>query len=386
MIAGMTNYQICWYFLVYSIIGWIMEVMFHAAVLKLIVNRGFLNGPVCPVYGFGMLAILSAINTMRERLPVSSGKLYILIVFLTGMILASAVELAAGWILFHIFHLRWWDYSDFRFNFKGYICLRFSIFWGIGVVVAVMAAHPVISRSTAERIPENIGWPLINLFAVLYLLDFIISILFVIGLNRRIQELNHIRSSMRIVSDSMSERIAGGTISAAHLIEEGQAQAEETAGELMAAAAAARQTVAVAAVSAKQTVTDAAVSAKNTVAGAAVSAKNTVTDAAATAKNTVTDAAATAKNTVAGAAASAKNTVTDAAAAAKNTVADAAVTAKNTVAGAAASAKHTVAGAASQFGNLYRALTRRSFFGVSRILTAFPHLRKNLLPENEDTE
>ena len=60
MICGMTYYQICWYFLLYSFGGWVVEVIFHAVALGKVVNRGFLNGPVCPVYGFGVLSVFTA--------------------------------------------------------------------------------------------------------------------------------------------------------------------------------------------------------------------------------------------------------------------------------------------------------------------------------------
>ena len=66
MIAGMTYYQICMYFLLYSFLGWVIEVIYHAVAVGKIVNRGFLNGPVCPVYGFGMLAVLAAGNAISE--------------------------------------------------------------------------------------------------------------------------------------------------------------------------------------------------------------------------------------------------------------------------------------------------------------------------------
>ncbi len=67
MICGMTYYQICWYFLIYSFGGWIVEVIFHAVALGKVVNRGFLNGPVCPVYGFGVLSVFAMINTLQSN-------------------------------------------------------------------------------------------------------------------------------------------------------------------------------------------------------------------------------------------------------------------------------------------------------------------------------
>ena len=133
MICGMTYYQICWYFLVYSFGGWVVEVIFHAVTLGKVINRGFLNGPVCPVYGFGVISVFAMINTLQSSgYQMSDG-----MIFIFGVILATVVELIAGWLLDVCFHARWWDYSDKPLNFHGYICLEFSLIWGLAIVLVV---------------------------------------------------------------------------------------------------------------------------------------------------------------------------------------------------------------------------------------------------------
>ena len=73
MIFGMSIYQILWYFMIYSVIGWIIEVSFHAVTLGKVVNRGFLNGPLCPVYGSGVLTVhCSALKPIFKRLAHSA--------------------------------------------------------------------------------------------------------------------------------------------------------------------------------------------------------------------------------------------------------------------------------------------------------------------------
>lgn len=131
-------------FFIYSFCGWCIEVAFVAVTVGKVENRGFLNGPICPIYGCGMLSVLAALMPVR-------GKWFLL--FLGGMIICSAVELFGGWILDKIFHMRWWDYTDKPFNIGGYICLGFSIMWGIAVLFAVKFAHPLI-WSVVKHLPN----------------------------------------------------------------------------------------------------------------------------------------------------------------------------------------------------------------------------------------
>ena len=135
MILGLTYYEICIDFLVYSFLGWVLEVVFHASKLGKIVNRGFLNGPVCPVYGFGMVGPLMLLQSISSADTVEDTNVFVL--FFICMLFGSAVELLAGWLLDVIFHMRWWDYSDEPFNLHGYICLRFSLLWGVGGIVVI---------------------------------------------------------------------------------------------------------------------------------------------------------------------------------------------------------------------------------------------------------
>ena len=92
-------------------------------------NRGFLNGPVCPVYGFGMVAMLVLLGSHAQN-PLA--------VFLAGVIVPSLVELIAGALMYWLFHARWWDYSDKPYNIGGFICLQFSLAWGAASIVMVM--------------------------------------------------------------------------------------------------------------------------------------------------------------------------------------------------------------------------------------------------------
>ena len=229
MIAGMTYYQICLYFLLYSFLGWVVEVIFHAVHLGKIVNRGFLCGPVCPVYGFGMLAVLAAGNGVDRLLAghASAGAVNLGTgwLFLLGMLLTTAVELVAGWALDKIFHARWWDYSDKPLNFHGYICLEFSIYWGIGVVLVVKVLHRELAEHTAQMIPQQIGWPVMAVLYAGYLFDFIVTVLSVLRMNRRLGELDDIRRKLRIPSDRLSAFVGENSLETVQKLQHAQVQA-----------------------------------------------------------------------------------------------------------------------------------------------------------------
>ena len=132
------------FFFVYALLGWCAEVAFAAVTTRQLVNRGFLNGPLCPIYGFGMVALLLAVR------PVAGSAAA---VFVLGLALATLVELAGGWVLYRLFHARWWDYSDQRWNLGGFICLKFSLLWGAGSVVMVRLVHPLLA-GPVQRLPH----------------------------------------------------------------------------------------------------------------------------------------------------------------------------------------------------------------------------------------
>lgn len=140
-------YQTLFIFFTYAILGWCLEVAFHALVTGKFINRGFLNGPWCPVYGFGASAVLACLLPLRGSVP---------LLFLGSLLVTSALEWLTGFVLEQLFHQRWWDYSDEPFNLNGYICLRFSLAWGLACLLVVDFIHPtVLWEDTDARIQDT---------------------------------------------------------------------------------------------------------------------------------------------------------------------------------------------------------------------------------------
>lgn len=230
MIAGMTCYQICWYFMFYSFCGWVTEVIYQAVTRGRVINRGFLNGPICPIYGFGVLSVIAVSNLAAQKgwITISSSQTDIhslVILFLGSMLFATLVEGFGGWILDILFHMRWWDYSREPFNFQGYICLKFSILWGLAITGVILLIQPIMVRSQSFGVPERVGWPILAVMYALGAADFGITVAVIVGLNRRLEELNEIQKNMRTVSDRLSTSIGNRTICTSQRIGESRVQA-----------------------------------------------------------------------------------------------------------------------------------------------------------------
>ena len=116
----LTLYELFLIFFTYGFLGWCSEVAFATLKTGGFVNRGFLNGPICPIYGFGMLIVVVCLTPLNDSWP---------LLFLGSMALTTALEFFTGWVLEKLFQTKWWDYSERKFNVKGYICLEFSILW-----------------------------------------------------------------------------------------------------------------------------------------------------------------------------------------------------------------------------------------------------------------
>ena len=195
-------YSYIWYFFLYAFLGWCAEVIFAAARKGVFVNRGFLNGPLCPIYGVGLVAVVALLDPVRDSL----GLLY-----LGAVLVTSAIEFVTGFLMEKLFHQRWWDYSDMPFNIGGYVCLLFSLIWGLACVLIVDVVHPLIA-GFVSHIPQKIGWPILIALLVLMAADYAITIACVLKLNRRLSGLDDAAKRMRTVSDSLGEGLADGAI------------------------------------------------------------------------------------------------------------------------------------------------------------------------------
>lgn len=198
-------YLLLWIFFVYAFLGWCTEVSFAALTSGKFVNRGFLNGPVCPIYGCGVVIVLFFLEPLRENT---------LLLFLGSVVLTSVLEWLTGFVLERIFHQRWWDYSHEPFNLGGYICLRFSIAWGLACLLVVDVIHPTI-HWLITCIPHILGLVLLVVFSAVMVVDLAATVRTIARINRQLTQLDELAGRIKSLSNELGESLAERVLDAA---------------------------------------------------------------------------------------------------------------------------------------------------------------------------
>lgn len=210
-------YEVVWVFMVYAFLGWCTEVAYAALDTGRFVNRGFLNGPVCPIYGCGVVIVVSLLTPLKENL---------VILFLGSVILTTLLELLVGWGLETLFHHHWWDYSMYPFNFKGYICLKFSILWGLACTFIMDIFHPMVMK-LIRVIPHMIGFVTLIILVLVFIGDCIITVSTVLKFNRRLRVLEDLQQQLDRLSVGIGERIYKNTTEAIEVSDKVKEDIEE---------------------------------------------------------------------------------------------------------------------------------------------------------------
>ena len=154
----------------------------------------------------------------------------VLLLYIGGVILPSVLELAGGWALYKLYHTRWWDYSDFPFNIGGYICLEFSLLWGVGTVVVMKAVHPVIA-GLVEMVPQMVGFVLMCILYACYAADVVVTAFAASDLARELDALEKVADSMHAVSDAMTELLGTTAMDVDQKMDESRLQLKLAAAE-----------------------------------------------------------------------------------------------------------------------------------------------------------
>lgn len=179
------------YFSIYSVFGWLCEVTYCSILSKKIVNRGFLAGPVCPVYGFGALFVIWLLKPIETSIP---------IIFLSGIVITSTVEYITGWLLEVFFSTRWWDYRNEKFNLNGRVCLKNSVIFGILSVGLMKGIYP-FTLYIVGLLPDI--WVRISSVALFttFIVDSVFTINTLVNLNGRLKKLHEFTEDLKKNTD-----------------------------------------------------------------------------------------------------------------------------------------------------------------------------------------
>lgn len=190
-------YELVWIFIIYAFIGWCTEVSYATLDTGKFVNRGFLNGPYCPIYGCGVVVVVAVLTPLKDNL---------LILFIGSFFLTSVLEFVTGFILEKVFHNKWWDYSDKPFNIKGYVCLKFSIYWGLACTFIMDAIHPMIYKAIT-LIPYILGVALLVIFMGIFVVDCCLTVSTILKFNKRLKIMDEMAGKIHRLSDEIGVNI-----------------------------------------------------------------------------------------------------------------------------------------------------------------------------------
>lgn len=159
-------YNLIYFFAFYSFGGWCIEVLYYFKNEHRFVNRGFLYGPFCPIYGCGAVSLVVFLDNYKNN---------IFILFFLAVLLTSILEYFTGFILEKAFKTKWWDYTDDPFNIHGRVCLLYSLMWGVGEVVIIRIIHPILN-DMVMNIPAILGDIVLSIIVIYFILDFCFTI------------------------------------------------------------------------------------------------------------------------------------------------------------------------------------------------------------------
>ena len=158
-------------FIIYSFLGWCMEMVVCNISSKKVVNRGFLIGPVCPIYGFGCLLIIILLKKYYGD-P--------LVLFVMSVVLCSLLEYFTSYLMEKLFNARWWDYSDKKFNINGRICLNNLVLFGLLGLIMIYILNPFFMK-ILSGINTNVLFIVAGVIFILFFVDNLISLQIISG-------------------------------------------------------------------------------------------------------------------------------------------------------------------------------------------------------------
>lgn len=188
-------------FFFYSFAGWCLESLYCSIGEKRFINRGFLTGPLCPIYGTASLVLIVLIYNPFKDNPLA--------VFTLGIILCDIVEYLTSYLMEKLFAARWWDYTYELLNIKGRICLKHSLYWGVISIIFVKVIHPSV-ENLYGKISGNYIYYILAAVLIIFVLDVIHAVIKASDIRKLHQKLNSLievlGSELTSFKDSVTEK------------------------------------------------------------------------------------------------------------------------------------------------------------------------------------
>ena len=194
-----TSYDLLFLFFIYSFLGWCLEVIYAAAGRREFVNRGLLNGMLCPVYGVSAVFMVIFMEPLREEW---------FYLFLGCLIVGTVTELLTGLILEKAFHLKLWDYSGRKFQAGGYICLATALVWGAMGILTIKFINPALV-TVLESVPYLPGLAALVLLCLILAVDMVMTAGALLHIKNQNQAMSEIAEGLNQVSRSLQTAITG---------------------------------------------------------------------------------------------------------------------------------------------------------------------------------
>ncbi len=183
------------YFFFYSFVGWFFESCYCSWRPKKWINRGFLRGPLCPIYGTGtivMMVTLIPLRSLTEHMYLNE-----LIIFIAGMVVCDTVEFITSYLMEKLFNARWWDYSGMKFNIQGRICLTHTLYWGTGACIFTFVLHPIIDNFIISQVNPVSRSIIVYIILVVFAADLVDTVINALGIRK-------ISTKFRTLSDDIA--------------------------------------------------------------------------------------------------------------------------------------------------------------------------------------
>ena len=185
-------------FFIYSFIGWLMEVILSLYNEHKFVNRGFLLGPYCPIYGFGSLLLYFLLKNYTNNF---------IVLFILTMFICSLLEYTTSYIMEKIFGARWWDYSNRKFNINGRVCLIGAVVFGTLSLILIKLVHPLVLKMIG-MMSDTLFHTIVIALAVIFITDNVVTIAGFCHFDKKIKKF---ADELKLQTEKLSENIKAKT-------------------------------------------------------------------------------------------------------------------------------------------------------------------------------